>query len=72
MQNLIKDKLKVEDIEVKDAYRVGRSADDGSRNQVIAKLASKNDKLKCLKNGKNLKGTNIYVNEDLSQATTQI
>ena len=40
VQSLIKDNLKVEDVEVKDSYRVGRSAGDGPSKQVIVKLAS--------------------------------
>ena len=72
VQKLINEKLQLDDVLVKDAYRVGNSNTGSIPKQVIAKLESTGDKFKCIKNGKNLKGSNIYVNEDLSQATMQI
>ena len=72
VQKLINEKLQVEGVEVKDAYRIGSSTGERSWRPIIAKLESTTQKFKCLKNGKNLKGTSIYINEDLSRATMQI
>ena len=72
VQKLINEKLQLDNVLVKDAYRVGNSSTGSVPKQVIAKLESTADKFKCIKNGKNLKGSNIFVNEDLSQATMQI
>ena len=72
VQKLINEKLQVEGVEVKDAYRIGSSSGERSWRPIIAKLESTTQKFKCLKNGKNLKGSSIYINEDLSRATMQI
>ena len=39
---------------------------------IIAKLSSFNKKISCLKTSKELKGTNIYLYEDVGKATLDI
>ena len=56
VQKLINEELQLDDVFVKDTYRV-RNINTGSiPKQVIAKLESTADKFKCIKNGKNFKG----------------
>ena len=72
VQKLINENLQVEGVEVTDAYSIGSSTGERSWRPVIAKQESTTQKFKCLKNGKNLKGSRIYIIEDLSRATMQI
>ena len=71
-KKLIKDKLHENNIILKTAYRVRKNDYNGNERQIIVKLGSTSDKIKCLKQSKKLKGSNIFINEDLSYATMQI
>ena len=72
VKKLIRNKLQENDIILKTAHRVGRNERNGGERQIIAKLGSASDKITCLKQSRKLKGSNIYINEDLSYATMQI
>ena len=69
-QDLIKDKLKLNDVKVVSAFRSRGFA--GEEKQVVASLLCSSDKLKCLKAKKSLRGTNVFINEDVSKKTFQI
>jgi len=56
-------KLQV-NVQVCDAYRIGRKVKDKSR-PILVKLGSEREKWEILRNGKLLKGTNIFINPDL-------
>lgn len=58
-------KMGLTGIDCKDAIRLGLSNPSKPRPLLI-KLHSMNDKLKILKSRKQLKGTNIYIDDDLS------
>ena len=69
VSKLIKDKLEItEDILIERAHRVGQKSSTRPRS-VIAKFLRFRDREAVLKNSKKLKGTNIYVNEDLCEAS---
>ena len=52
-------------------HRIGNKTP--SRNRpIIVKLSSQDDRNKCLRNAPKLKGTNIFINEDVSNATQEI
>ena len=65
------EKLLVPEVAVQKVYRVGAASTNNSRS-VIAKLASAYDKFKCIKASSKIKGTDIYLSDDVSMATTFI
>ena len=69
-EKFIQEKLEQENVQVKKAYRVGPTGPNP--RQVIVRMHSTDDKIKCLKSSKNLKGTTLYINEDVSPATAAI
>ena len=70
VQKLVAEKLLVPEVAVQKAYRVGASTDNS--RPIIAKLASADDKYKCFKASSKLKGTDIYLSDDVSKATADI
>ena len=75
IKNIIKEKLEIEDdIEIERIHRTGRynrTKRDKPRT-IIFKLLRYKDKTKILRNGRKLKGTNIWINEDFSKRTLNI
>ena len=63
--------MNVKDVKIERAHRVGRKRSDKPRT-IVCKLLHYNDKEKILENLGKLKGSNIYINEDFSEETTQI
>ena len=59
---------------MKEAYRVGRPGQQTTNRPrpIIAQLESKHHKVKCLKSSGKLKGTTIFISEDVSKATQDI
>ena len=74
VQKLITEKLNVNNVHVKSAYRAGANSmrTNSQPRRIIAKLSSFNEKINCFKASKELKGTNIYLSEDVSKATLDI
>ena len=72
VQNFIRDRLQEPNVRVKDAFRVNVATDNTVRREIIARLGSVNEKSACLRSRTKLKGSDIYVNEDVSYATQQI
>ena len=69
VSKLIKDKLEIsEEVLIERAHRVGQRSSQKPRS-VIAKFLRFKDREAILKNSRKLKGTNIYVNEDLCEAS---
>ena len=71
LQNLLKEKLQLENISVERAHRVGNKGKNDKRT-IVLKLASFKDKLKIISEARKLKGTNISINEDYSKETLEI
>ena len=68
---LLRDNLKLtQKIEIERAHRVGPTRQDKPR-PIIAKLLRFQDKQLILKNSKQLKGTRIFINEDLCDASRE-
>ena len=57
--------------EIDVVHRVGRAVSERPR-AVIVKLKTFKVRQECLKRSPSLKGTNIYINEDISKATHEI
>lgn len=57
--------MKAEDVIIERAHRVGPKKDDKPRS-IVAKFLCFKDRESIFKNGKNLKGSGIYVREDYS------
>ena len=78
VNKLIADKLKLSDCQVLKSFRAGKNIPTTVEElrekprPIIAELSSISNKMSCLKMSKNLKGTKIYVNEDVCRATLDI
>ena len=67
---VLKNNLHVNDVvQIERAHRVGEKKNGRSRT-IVCKLLNYNDKEKIKRNVKMLKGTNIYINDDYSEETT--
>ena len=68
--NFFKEKLSIDpDIEV--VHRIGRTLGDRPRS-VMIKLRQYKHRQECLNSASKLRGTNVFLNEDVSKATMQI
>ena len=72
VNNLVSNKLDIEmDIDV--CHRLGNKNISSNRPRpTIVRLASHSQRDKCLKSSHKLKGTNIFINEDVSKTTHEI
>ena len=74
VSKIIKEKMKLENIEIEYAHRIRKSDKNQSSRgprTIIARLKHDADRDSVIKNSKKLKGTDIFVNEDLSELTIQ-
>lgn len=69
---LFKRELSLDNIEIERAHRTGKRKGDGKPRTIILKLLRFKDKERILRHASQLKDTNIYINEDFSQATRDI
>lgn len=60
--------LNGKDIEIERAHRVGQYQEGGRPRQIIVKLLRFKDKQAILSYARKLRGTNIYINKDFSEA----
>ena len=76
VQSLIKDKLGIaENIVIERAHRVkkkGNSDNPGKPRTIVCRSLNYKDKTNILKNAKNLKGKNIFINKDFSRETMEL
>ena len=75
INDLLKDKLDLEGIDIERAHRGKLTKYQKDNNQprtIVMKLLNYKDKVKILKNARRLKDTGIYINEDFSKETTEI
>ena len=73
VEKLISEKLQLENVEISSAFRVGRNSEvSNSPRPIVAEISSVRTKISCLKASNRLKGSNIYVSEDVSKATQEI
>ena len=70
VQDILSNKLNINPVVV-DVHRLGKNIEGKSR-PVIVKLASFEERQKCLKFAPRLKGSNLYINEHVSKATHEI
>ena len=71
VKKLLRDRLKIDDVIIERAHRMGKKNKDKPRT-IIFKLLSYKDKERIMKNRKMLKNTGIFINEDFSDATMKI
>ena len=74
VQKLLSEKLRVENVQVSDAYRIGKIQSQSTQGPrpIIVKLLSVNDKICCFKSSIRLKGSNIFISDDVCKATLEI
>lgn len=71
VSKLLENKLELPNIELERAHRVGRSIDHRTR-PIIARFTRFRDRESVMRNVSKLRGTKIYVNEDLCPASQAI
>ena len=71
VQQLLDDKLELENVKVDFAHRINRKQNRSGPRPIIARLTHDSDKEKTMKNSWKLKGSQIFINEDLSEFTLQ-
>ena len=73
-KRIIVEKLGHQDVKITEAYRVGKPGQQSTNKPrpIIAQLSSRDQKIKCLKSSNKLKGTTIFISEDVSKATQDI
>ena len=60
--------VRLEERDIDRSHRLGRKMGDGRPREIIVKLVSHDTKVNIiLKSGKRLRGTNIYMNEDMTK-----
>ena len=74
VHRLLREKLQLQDIKIETAHRLPRptTINGGQPRTIIAKLSSTTDKEETMKNKHKLKGTGVFINEDLSEGTMKI
>lgn len=72
VNKLMKEKMELENIQVEYAHRINKRSNSKGPRTIIARLHHDTDKNKTLKNSHKLKGTKIFINEDLSERTLNI
>ena len=72
VNKLMKEKMKLENIQVEYAHRIKNKTNSKGPRTIIARLHHDTDKSTTMKNSHKLKGTRIYINEDLSEYTLNI
>lgn len=70
VRQIFAEKLKLSDMEFERIHRTGTSVGDRAR-PIVARFVSRKDKARVMEKAKNLKGTNIYINEDYPEEVRQ-
>ncbi|KAJ8385857.1 hypothetical protein AAFF_G00179230 [Aldrovandia affinis] len=70
VRKLLSDKLKLTGIEFERVHRTGRSTGERTR-PIVAKFFRYKDKVRVMEKAKDLKGTNVYINEDYTDVVRQ-
>ena len=71
VQKLISENLQLKNVNITSAFRVGKQPSQNPR-PIVAQLSSVNCKVACFKSSNRLKGSNIYISEDVCKATQDI
>ena len=73
VSKLLSEKLQLRNVSIKNAYRIGkRETQNSPPRTIIATLANVNERNLCLRNSNKLKGSTVYISEDVSKATMEI
>lgn len=70
VRDILSSKLGLDDseMEIERAHRIGQYQEGGKPRKVVVKLLRLKDKQTIMSSAKRLKGTNIFINEDFSEA----
>lgn len=66
--SILEDKLQLPGLELERAHRVGQRRDSRPRT-IVARFSRYRDRAAAMRNARKLKGTNIYLNDDLCAAS---
>ena len=72
VNKLMKEKMELDSVQVECAHRINKITNIKGPRTIIARLHHDRDKNTTLKNSYKLKGTRIFINEDLSERTLNI
>ena len=72
VDNLIEKKLLLPDVKVVSAHRVGKVEFGEKPRPIVAKFTSESPKISCLKSSNKLRGSRVFLCDDLSAASSQI
>ena len=72
VSKLFSEKLGMPNVEIERCHRIGKESSDKKPRRTLLELSKFEDRQKCLKSSFKLKGSDIYVNEDVSRATAEI
>ena len=72
VSKLFSEKLGMPNVEFERCHRIGKESSDQKPRRTLLELSKFEDRQKCLKSSFKLKGSDIYVNEDISRATAKI
>ena len=72
VNKLMKEKMELDSVQVEYAHRINKRSNSKGPRTIIARLHHDRDKNTTLKNSYKLKGTRIFINEDLSERTLNI
>ena len=71
VQKMFKERMEVQP-EIAGLYRLGTKNNNGRPRGIMVQLKNEYDRRQCLRAAARLKGTNIYLNEDVSKTTQEI
>lgn len=71
VSSLLADKLQLPDVQLERAHRVGQRREDRPR-PIVARFTRYCDREAAMRNARRLRGTNIYLNDDLCAASQSI
>ena len=71
VSKLLEEKMELPNMQLERAHRVGRKQENRKR-PIIARFSRFCDREAAVRNAKKLRGTSIYINEDLCQASQEI
>lgn len=71
VKSLLESKLQLPDLTIERAHRIGQRLNNGQRT-IIARFARYSDREAVMRNSRKLKGTRIFINEDLCPASQEL
>ena len=72
VDKLMKEKMELQNVKIEYAHRINKKTNKPGPRTIVARLSHDTDKSRTMKNSHKLKGTRIFINEDLSERALSI